>query len=201
MEALKSLVATLTTVLIFISAVELIAPKNKIKKYISFVLGLIIISVILNPIIKFISNGERSIQAGIENYTSVFSKNENRINSEGDIDSSFENNSTNNNSRKSAFIKNFNKNCDSMLKNKFPNLTFKSNVDCDVDFVNININIKKLRIGIKDKSIKKIEPIMINDDKQEKNENLNNEYGDIITYVSSELKIPKEKIEVYRLDE
>ncbi|NME83491.1 stage III sporulation protein AF [Clostridium sp. SM-530-WT-3G] len=201
MEALKSLVATLTTVLIFISAVELIAPKNKIKKYISFVLGLILISVILNPIIKFISNGERSIQAGIENYTSVFSKNENRINSEGDIDSSFENNSTNNNSRKSAFIKNFNKNCDSMLKNKFPNLTFKSNVDCDVDFVNININIKKLRIGIKDKSIKKIEPIMINDDKQEKNENLNNEYGDIITYVSSELKIPKEKIEVYRLDE
>ena len=35
---------------------------------------------------------------------------------------------------------------------------------------------------------------MINDDKQEKNENLNNEYGDIITYVSSELKIPKEKM-------
>ncbi|HCW52946.1 MAG TPA: stage III sporulation protein AF [Clostridium sp.] len=201
METLKSLVATLTTVLIFISAVELIAPKNKIKKYVSFVLGLILISVILNPIIKFISNGERSIQAGIESYTSVFSKNENRINSESDSDSSFESSGDNNNSRKSAFIKNFNKNCDSMLKNKFPNLTFKSNVDCDVDFVNINININKLRIGIKDKSIKKIETIKINDDKQEKNENLNNDYGDIITYVSSELKIPKEKIEVYRLDE
>lgn len=201
MEALKSLVITLTTVLIFISAVELIAPKNKIKKYVSFVLGLILISVILNPIVKFISNGQRSIQAGIENYTAVFSKSENRINSESDYNSSFEGNGDNSDSRKAAFIKNFNKNCDSMLKNKFPELTFKSSVDCEVDFVNININIIKLRIGIKDKSIKKIEPIKINDNNQQEHKNLNNEYGDIITYVSSELKIPKEKIEVYKLDE
>lgn len=201
METLKGLVTTLTTVLIFISAVELIAPKNKIKKYVSFVLGLILISVVLNPIIKFISNGERSIQAGIENYTSVFSKNENKINSDSGYNTSFEGNNDNNDSRKKAFVKNFNKNCDAMLKGKFPDKTFKSNVDCDVDFNNINIDIKKLTIGIKDKSIKKIKPVKITDDKKEERKILNSDYGDIIEYISSELKIPNEKIEVYELDE
>ena len=142
METLKGIVTTLTTVLIFISAVELIAPKNKTKKYVSFVLGLILISVILNPIIKFISNGEKSIEAGIEDYTSVLSKDESIIKSENDPNTSFESNNDNNDSRKSAFIKNFNKNCDSMLKEKFKDMTFKSEVDCDVDFNNIKINIK-----------------------------------------------------------
>ena len=199
METLKELVTTLTTVFIFISAVELIAPKIKTKKYVSFVLGLILISVILNPIVKFISSGERSIETGIENYTAVFSKNQSKINSENNSDVSFEKNRDTNDSRKSAFIRNFDKNCDSMLKEKFPNLTFKSQVDCDVDFTDIKIDIKKLSIGIKDESIKKIEPIKIGDDEKENDKNINDEYGDIITYVSSELKIPKEKIEVYRL--
>ena len=201
METLKGIVTTLTTVLIFISAVELIAPKNKTKKYVSFVLGLILISVLLNPIIKFISNGEKSIEAGIEDYTSVLSKDESRIKSENDPNTSFESNNDNNDSRKSAFIKNFNKNCDSMLKEKFKDMTFKSEVDCDVDFNNIKINIKKLSIGIKDKTVKKIEPVKIGKDKEEDDKSLNDEYGDIITYVSSELQIPKEKIEVYRLEE
>ncbi|MFQ9617688.1 MAG: stage III sporulation protein AF, partial [Clostridium butyricum] len=55
LEKLKALVATLTTVLIFISAVEILAPDKKMKKYISFVLGLILISTILNPIVEFIT--------------------------------------------------------------------------------------------------------------------------------------------------
>lgn len=58
-ETLKGLVTTLVTILIFISAVELIAPNNKMKKYIKFVLGLILTSVILNPILQFVSNGEK----------------------------------------------------------------------------------------------------------------------------------------------
>lgn len=43
MEALKKFVITLVTVLIFMSAVEMIAP-SKMKKYIKFVLGLILIN-------------------------------------------------------------------------------------------------------------------------------------------------------------
>lgn len=201
METLKGIVTTLTTVLIFISAVELIAPKNKTKKYVSFVLGLILISVILNPIVKLISNGENSIESGIESYTSVFSNDENKIKSESDPNTSFESNNDNEDTRKAAFIKNFNKNCESMLKNKYPDMTFKSYVDCDVDFNNIKINIKKLRIGIKDKKIKKIQTIKIGKDEQNDAEDCSAEYGEIITYAAEQLNVPKEKIEVYRLDE
>ena len=65
-ETLKNIVITLVTVLIFISAVELISPNNKMKKYIKFILGLILISVILNPILQFVSNGEKSVVDGLK---------------------------------------------------------------------------------------------------------------------------------------
>ena len=195
MEKLKGLVATLTAVLIFISAVEILAPDKKMKKYISFVLGLILISTILNPIVKFITNGEKSVLQGIENYETVFSMNQNKVNTDGST--SYEGSMDNEDARKKAFINNFNKNCDSMLKNKFDNMTFKSEVDCDVDFNNVNINIKKLKIGIKNKNIQKIEKVEIG---SEKSDILRKEYKDVISYVSSEFDVPQEKIEIYILD-
>ncbi len=58
MELLNKFVITLVTILIFITAVEMIAPDNSMKKYLKFVLGLILITVILNPILTIILNGE-----------------------------------------------------------------------------------------------------------------------------------------------
>jgi len=196
LEKLKALVATLTTVLIFISAVEILAPDKKMKKYISFVLGLILISTILNPIVEFITNGENSILQGIENYETVFSKNENKINTDGAT--SFESTRDSEDARKKAFISNFNKNCDSMLKNKFDNMTFKSEVDCDVDFNNVKINVKNLKIGIKDKNVRKIEKVEIG---KKKKDTLRDEYKDVISYAASEFDISEDKIEVYMLEE
>lgn len=197
MEKLKALVTTLTTVLIFISAIEILAPDKKMKKYISFVLGLILISTILNPIVEFITNGENSIIQGIENYETVFSKNENKINADGVT--SFESKRDNEDARKKAFINNFNKNCDSMLKNKFDNINFKSEVECSVDFNNVNIDIKKLKIGIKDKSVRRIEKVDIGNKKNK--DTLRDEYKNIIDYVSSEFDISEDKIEVYLLED
>lgn len=79
-DTLKNIVITLVTILIFISAVELISPNNKMKKYIQFILGLILITVILNPILQFISNGDKSVLDGIQTYEAVFSQNENKVN-------------------------------------------------------------------------------------------------------------------------
>lgn len=197
METLKGLVTTIVTVLIFISAVELIAPNNKMKKYIKFVLGLILISVILNAILQFVSNGEKSISQGIESYQTVFSQEENKINSDNSNVS--KNKEDKNDARKKAFIKNFNENCDNLLKNQYKDMNFKSEVDCDVDFANINLNIKKLRIGIGDNKVKKIKKIEINEgDKNDEGED-NEEYKDIINFVSNQLNVPKDKIEVYKL--
>lgn len=52
MEAVKSYIFNISVAVILISAVEMILPDNKIKKYGKFVLGLILMVVILNPILK-----------------------------------------------------------------------------------------------------------------------------------------------------
>ena len=47
MEYIKSFIETLVTIIILFSAIELISPNNSMKKYIKFVLGLILIVVML----------------------------------------------------------------------------------------------------------------------------------------------------------
>lgn len=193
METLKSIVINLVTVLIFISAVELIAPDNKMKKYIKFVLGLILITAILNPILKFVSNGEKNVIGNIKNYEEAFSSEENKINSDTLIKDDKEE------SRKKAFVNNFNKNCDNLLKNKFKDEDFKSEVDCDIDFTNITFNVKKLKIGVVDNKINKVEKIVINNSDNANPQEANEQYKEIVNYISDELDIPKDKIEVYQV--
>lgn len=198
-ETLKNIVITLVTVLIFISAVELISPNNKMRKYIKFILGLILISVILNPILQFISNGEKSVLDGIESYEEVFSTRKDKVdldnvNIQNEIEDKEE-------SRKKAFINNFNKNCDNLLKNQFKKMIFKSEIDCDVNFTDISLNIKKLKIGVGENKINKIKKVVIKNDTQSNTQEENKEYTEIIDFAASELNIPKEKIEVYKLEE
>ena len=202
MENLKSFAATLTTILIFMSAVEILAPDKKFKKYISFVLGLILISTILNPIVQFISNGEKNVLEGIENYKTVFSAEQNKVNIDGTM--SYEGNRDNEDVRKQAFINNFNKNCESILENHFKNIKFKADVECDVDFNKINISIKKLRIGIRDGKVKKVQKVEIGNNKNaqaDEKDKLKQEYKDVVRYASDELEIADEKIEIYILEE
>lgn len=191
-ESLKGLVTTLTSMLVFIGAIEIIAPDNKMKKYIKFILGLILITVILNPILNFISNGE-------ENILSTLSKYERSISNEEvykeDINV-FNNKKNDNEVIKNTFIENFNKNCDKLLKDKFKNMTFKSEVECDVDFNSMSYDIKKLKIGINDNKVKKIEIGIERDNKREDSD----AHEEVVNFISDELKISKEKIEIYELE-
>lgn len=198
-DTLKNIVITLVTILIFISAVELISPNNKMKKYIQFILGLILVTVILNPILQFISNGDKSIIDGIQTYEEVFSKNENKV----DLDNkkTFKSDVDKGDARKKAFIINFNKNCEDLLKNQYKNMTFKSEIDCDVNFTDITLNVKKIKIGVSENKINKIKKIVINKEVESSKNEENKEYTEIINFVSSELNIPKEKIAVYKLEE
>lgn len=198
-DTLKNIVITLVTILIFISAVELISPNNKMKKYIQFILGLILITVILNPILQFISNGDKSVLDGIQTYEAVFSQNKSKVNL--DDTNTFKSNEDKEDARKKAFIKNFNQNCDNLLKNQYKNMTFKSEIDCDVNFTNITLNVRKLKIGIGDNNINKIKKIVINKEVESSTKEGNKEYTEIINFVASELNIPKEKIDVYKLEE
>lgn len=198
-ETIKNIVITIVTMLIFISAVEIISPNNKMKNYIKFILGLILISVILNPIIKFISNGEKNVVDSIDSYEALFSQNKDNV--DADNINTLKENKDSGDSRKRAFINNFNKNCDRLLRNQFKNITFISEIDCEVNFTDITLNVKKLRIGVSENKVNKIKKILIKSKEQNNKEEENKKYPEIIDFVSKELNIPKEKIEVYKLEE
>ena len=73
MEYIKSFIETLVTIIILFSAIELISPNNSMKKYIKFVLGLILIVVMLSPIIDFFTEGEDKSVSTIKEYENILS--------------------------------------------------------------------------------------------------------------------------------
>ncbi|NFG23306.1 stage III sporulation protein AF [Clostridium botulinum] len=195
MNLLKELVTTLVTALIFITAIELISPNNGMKKYLKFILGLVLITIILNPIVKIISSGQNNIYDSISNYEDVFSNYQNHIKS------SEENELKDGDLRKQAFEENFNKNCESVLKSQYPNKKFKSDVECTVNFNSMIFDIKKIKVGISEKSVSKIKKVIINKNDKSYDDNQNSQYKEVVTFISKQLDIPKEKIEVYKIEE
>ncbi|WP_252214757.1 stage III sporulation protein AF [Clostridium sp. VAP41] len=195
MNLLKELVTTLVTALIFITAIELISPNNSMKKYLKFILGLVLITIILNPIVKIISNGQNNIYDSISDYEEVF------FNYKNEVKSSAENELKDGDLKKQAFEENFNKNCESLLKSQYPNKKFKSDVECVVNFNTMIFDIKKIKIGISEKSVSKIKKVIINKSDKSYEDNQNSQYKEIVTFISEQLDIPKEKIEVYKIEE
>jgi stage III sporulation protein AF len=174
------------------TAVEIISPDNSMKKYIKFVLGLILISVMINPIVKFFTGGEQELVNTIKSYESMFyegttSENEDSI-SKSQIES---------------FKNNLNSNCDSLLKEEFSDKDFKSNVECEIDLENMTYSIESLEVGVKDGGIKLVDSIKI-DINEESEQAVSNDgtvenEEEIKNYLSEVFKIPTDKIKLYSM--
>lgn len=190
MDYIKSFIGTLVTTVILFSAIELISPNNSMKKYIKFVLGLILIIVMLNPILDFFTNGEEKIVSTIKEYENVLS-----------YTSSSEEDNISTSEVEDVFIDNLKKNCITELKENFPDYDFICDIDCSVDFDNVNYEIKKIRIGIssnKIKDVKKIEKVEIASETKEETEvDYTEDENAIVKFTSNMLEISNDKIEVY----
>lgn len=184
MGVVKEYVIKLVATLVFITAVELIAPENNMKKYLKFILGLILISVLLTPILKFFTGGEAILTDTIEKYENEASK----INADN-------NNDKIDNARKERFIENFDNNCEKMLSDKYKEREFKSNLDCNVDFNKGTFSVNELIIYVKNKGINDIEKVVIGKAQENINED-DNFQKDVKNYLSDELGVNKEKIKV-----
>ena len=192
MEYINNFVITLVATMIFMTAVEIISPDNSMKKYIKFVLGLILISVMMNPIVKFFTGGEQELVNTIKSYESMFyegttSENEDSI-SKSQIES---------------FKNNLNSNCDSLLKEEFSDKDFKSNVECEIDLENMTYSIESLEVGVKDGGIKLVDSIKI-DINEESEQAVSNDgtvenEEEIKNYLSEVFKIPTDKIKLYSM--
>lgn len=191
MEYIKSFIVTIVTTVILFSAIELISPSNSMKKYIKFVLGLILIIVMLNPIIDFFTNGEDTIVSTIREYENVLSTNGT---SETEVAASSE--------VKDVFLENLNKNCENELKAKFVNYDFTCDIDCNVDFNDMTYVIEHAKIEVASKNIKEVESVKKVEINNESNtEASSREYTDdekaIIKYTEELLNITADKIEIF----
>ena len=189
MEYIKSFIETLVTIIILFSAIELISPNNSMKKYIKFVLGLILIVVMLNPIIDFFTEGEDKIVSTIKEYENILSK-DTKTSSDVAVSNEVED----------VFVENLNKNSANELAEAFPDYTFVCNIDCNIDLSNYSYNISHAKIGIstgKIQDVEKIEKVEISNDNQTESKVYSDDEQKIVSYVSNMLGVSEEKIEIY----
>lgn len=189
MEYIKSFIETLVTIIILFSAIELISPNNSIKKYIKFVLGLILIVVMLNPIIDFFTEGEDKIVSTIKEYEGILSTD---TETSSDVAAS--------NEVEDVFIENLNKNSATELAEKFPDYKFVCDIDCNIDLNNFSYDISHAKISIstnKIQEVEKIEKVEISNDNKTNSQAYSDDEQEILSYVSNMLGISEDKIEIY----
>lgn len=193
MEYLNNFIITLVATMIFMTSIEIIAPDNSMKKYIKFVLGLILISVMINPIIKFFTGGEQEVINRIKRYEDMLNLG---VTNEGESKEVIE-------KQKEAFKSNLNSNCDNLLKGKFSDKDFKSDIKCNINLSDMTYSIDSLEVGVRENGIRLVDKIRINvnDESEEavsNNEKIDNE-EEIKNYLSELFKIPIEKIKLYSM--
>ena len=193
MEYLNNFIINLVATMIFMTAIEIIAPDNSMKKYIKFVLGLILISVMINPIIKFFTGGEQEVINRIKRYEDMLNLG---VTNEGESKEVIE-------KQKGAFKSNLNSNCDNLLKEKFSDKDFKSDIKCNINLSDMTYSIDSLEVGVRENGIRLVDKIRINvnDESEEdvsNNEKIDNE-EEIKNYLSELFKIPIEKIKLYSM--
>ena len=189
MEYIKSFIETLVTIIILFSAIELISPNNSMKKYIKFVLGLILIVVMLNPIIDFFTEGEDKIVSTIKEYEGILSTD---TETSSDVAAS--------NEVEDVFIENLNKNSATELADKFPDYKFVCDIDCNIDLNNFSYDISHAKISIstnKIQEVEKIEKVEISNDNKTNSQAYSDDEQKILSYVSNMLGISEDKIEIY----
>ena len=189
MEYLNNFIITLVATMIFMTS----APDNSMKKYIKFVLGLILISVMINPIIKFFTGGEQEVINRIKRYEDMLNLG---VTNEGESKEVIE-------KQKEAFKSNLNSNCDNLLKEKFSDKNFKSDIKCNINLSDMTYSIDSLEVGVRENGIRLVDKIRINvnDESEEavsNNEKIDNE-EEIKNYLSELFKIPIEKIKLYSM--
>jgi len=195
LQWLKEWITNIAVAVFFITAIEMLLPKNNIKKYGKFVLGLILITVILNPIIK-IFNKDYNISQYADKATASF----NNIEYKNDFDKYKKKN-------REETLNNFKANLQNQtkkkLEEKFPENKYEVNVEIAYDEEKDNLQIKSMDVGVKGnkiEKIKKVNKINIgnNENVKEGKKTFEGE-GKIKQFISNEFKVSSEVIKVYKL--
>lgn len=190
---LKNWIISICTVVILITAVEMLIPNNGFRKYVKFVLGLILITVLINPILKVFDRGF-NIDAYVSKAVTYFDTKGYENNVEEYKKDTMSN-------TLSTFKLNLENACEVKLKENFPNNSYKVEADVDYEKGNDCVYVKSLKVGIKDGSIEKVKKIEISTKGNVNNssQTLNDERSRLVKeFLSKELKLSEASIEIYK---
>ena len=177
----------------FITAVEMILPNNNLKKYAKFVLGLILITVLINPFIKLIDNN-----FNIDIYTNNAVKYFEQKGYENNIEK-YKESSINN--TLSVFKSNLETTCEKKLKERFPKNSYEVEAGVKYNKEKEEFVINTLKVGVKESGIEKIKKVDVSTKSSyvSNNESLNDEKSrNIRDYISEEFKLNRDSILVYK---
>ncbi len=194
LDALKNWILTICTAVFFITAVEMILPDNSMKKYAKFVLGLILITVFLNPIIGLF-NSNFNIAA----YAEKFSGN---IEKEGYKNVLTDYKNRNIEETLNVFQENLKLECEKELKSKYPKDSFQIKVEALYDEKKQSYEIKNISIGISEGTtpkIKKVQPIGDTKSVSSVSPEENRKFAEVKNYIGSQLNLSTNNIKVYEL--
>jgi len=195
LQALKEWLINICTALFFITAIEMILPDNSMKKYCKFVLGLILITVFINPIVK-IFNKDFDINQYTEKAIESFEKGFNTKNQVNEF-SDYKKKSMEDTIE--TFKINLETKCEKSLKEKYPDESYKVKIDANYDEKNNSLCIKNVNVQVKDGSVEKVKKVDINT-KSASVSNLDSGDNDknvkVKTYLSQELNVSKNIIHV-----
>lgn len=195
LQVLREWLIGICTAVFFITAVEIILPDNSLKKYAKFVLGLILITVFINPLIKVFDRNfdiNTYTSNAIQSFDAKKTENEFQKYKEKNIKDTLE-----------VFKLNLQTNCEKKLKEKYPDSNYKVQVEASYDDNNDKLVIKDIKVGVKDGSIERIKKIKIGDDSKtvdNGDKQINNEKSQAIKkYLGDELNVSKDVIQVYKI--
>ncbi|MBW9151869.1 stage III sporulation protein AF [Clostridium estertheticum] len=194
-ELLKVWVTNITIAIFFITAVEMILPDNNMKKYAKFVLGLMLIVVIINPIIK-IFDKNFDLNSYSSKATSYIEGSTQALDMKKYKDINIVNTTEN-------FKKNLQKECIANLEQTYPENKYNADVDVVYDSKNGVFNINTVKIEVVDSGVQSIKSIKIDTQSVDTSNNnvLTNTQGkQIKKFLSNKLKISDDVITVYKVN-
>ncbi|WP_333860380.1 stage III sporulation protein AF [Clostridium sp.] len=156
-ESLRQWLIAICTAMFFITAIEMLLPDNSMKKYCRFALGLILITVFINPLVK-VFNKDFDINSYTAKAIESFEEN---VKSEKSLKDFNEYKEKSKNDTIEAFENNLNSSCEKSLKEKYPDESYKVTVEADYDEESSTVCIKNVNVEIQKGSVEKVKRIDI----------------------------------------
>jgi stage III sporulation protein AF len=191
MEYFKEWIMRICTTVFFITAVEMILPNNSIKKYGKFTLGLILVTVIIDPFIKVFDNNFELEKYVSQASTYMSSSSENNF-------SEYKKESIEKSS--DLFAQNLSKIGKEELDRVMPDYSFEVEIEVEYDEESSEFIIQNTKVLVSNAGIKTIKKITIGDSQEVSN---NNEVSGEVQMkakdtLSQLLNISPDKIKIYK---